>query len=111
MAAYTTRWPAGRANGAGSVFKLAADTHALGTLATFTVPYQVFNVGFYGGLLFDANGKLLGTTTVGFLSNYHFGFGIVFEVVAATNMLCTLASFNGTNWSEPRDGLTAGPRR
>ncbi len=90
----------GGANNAGTVFQLAAGTHALTTLATFN--------GANGSdpaadLLMDASGNLYGTTFTGGANNQ----GAVFEVAALTHVLSTLATFNGTNGFNPVGGLLA----
>jgi uncharacterized repeat protein (TIGR03803 family) len=88
----------GGASGDGTVFKVAAGTHALTTLATFdgTNGYRPD-----AALVADASGNLYGTTSGGGDG----GNGTVFEVVAGTNALVTLAAFDGTNGSDPEGNL------
>ena len=67
----------GGANGDGTVFEVAAGTHALSTLVTFN---GTNGANPYAGLLADASGNLYGTTDGGGAS----GDGTVFEVTAGT---------------------------
>ena len=90
----------GGANGAGTVFEVAAGTHALTTLATFN---GANGYGPWAGLIADASGNLYGTTFSGGAN----GKGTVFEVAADTHALSTLATFNGTNGASPFAGLLA----
>ncbi len=88
----------GGAKGDGTVFEIAAGTHALTTLVSFT--------GANGekpgaGLVLDANGNLYGTTQQG---GQH-GDGTVFEIANGTQTLSTLVAFKGTNGSTPDGGL------
>jgi uncharacterized repeat protein (TIGR03803 family) len=90
--------PGNGASGLGTVYKLDATSHALTTLARF-------NVGDGQNpqcdLVADANGNLFGTTQFGGT----FGQGTVFEVVAGSGSITTLASFDGTNGGQPLAGL------
>jgi uncharacterized repeat protein (TIGR03803 family) len=54
-----------------------------------------------GGLIMDAGGNLYGTTEYGGASSD----GTVFELAAGSGTITTLASFDGTNGSQPRAGL------
>jgi uncharacterized repeat protein (TIGR03803 family) len=81
----------------GTVFQIAAATHAINTLVTFN--------GTNGSLpesevISDHSGTLYGTTKNGGAN----GAGTVFEVAANTNALTTL-SFDGTNGGSPQAGL------
>jgi uncharacterized repeat protein (TIGR03803 family) len=78
----------GGVNGDGTVFELAAGTHALSTLVSFNGT----NGSGPSGLIIDAAGNLYGTTESGGAS----GDGTVFEVAAGTHALSALVSFNGT---------------
>jgi uncharacterized repeat protein (TIGR03803 family) len=93
---------AGGSDGSGTVFEVAAGSHALTTLANFK------NVGFGGspiaGLIADASGNLLGTTYEGGDN----GNGSVFEVTAGTRSLITLASLDGINGATSYGELAAG---
>jgi uncharacterized repeat protein (TIGR03803 family) len=87
----------------GTVFEIAAGTHAITTIATFnnangTHPY-------YGSLLADAAGNLYGTTREGGASANTDG--TVFEIAAGTHTITTLVSFNGTNGAFPEGTLIA----
>jgi uncharacterized repeat protein (TIGR03803 family) len=84
--------------GDGTVFEVAASTHALTTLATFN---GTNGSSPYAGLILDTSGNLYGTTTAGGSSSD----GTAFEVAAATHTLTTLASFNGTNGGDLYSGL------
>ncbi len=96
---YGTTFSGGTA-GDGTVFEVAAGTHALSTLATFNGN----NGGSpWAGLIADAAGNLYGTTFLGGAA----GDGTVFEVAAGTHALTTLATFNGNNGSDPEAGLIA----
>jgi uncharacterized repeat protein (TIGR03803 family) len=94
---------AGGSDGSGTVFEVAAGSHALITLASF------HNAGYGGspiaGLIADASGDLFGTTYEGGDN----GNGSVFEVTAGTHSLITLASLDGTNGATPYGDLLAGP--
>ena len=80
--------------GFGTVFKVAAGTHALTNLVSFDGTNGATPLS---GLIADANGNLYGTTRDGGL----YGMGTVFEVAASTHVLSTLATFNGANGLSP----------
>jgi len=89
-------------NGGGTVFKIAAGTHAFSTVAAFNgtnghTPHS--------RLLIDSAGNLFGTTYEGGA----FGKGTVFKLDGNTHAITTLVSFNGTNGSRPYGGLIADP--
>ena len=67
----------GGANGDGTVFKVAAGTHALSTLATFTGANGEYPMG---GLFADSSGNLYGTTRNGGAN----GEGTVFELLSGS---------------------------
>ena len=90
----------GGANGLGTVFKVAADSRALTTLATFDGPNGATPEA---GLIVDAAGNLYGMTTYGGPSDL----GTVFQIAAGTHTLTTLATFDGGNGSYPFAGLIA----
>jgi uncharacterized repeat protein (TIGR03803 family) len=82
----------------GTVFEVAAGSGSITTLASFNgsngaVPFA--------GLIEDSSGNLFGTTREGGTSNS----GTVFEVVAGSGSITTLASFNGFNGAIPSGGL------
>jgi uncharacterized repeat protein (TIGR03803 family) len=86
----------GGANNLGTVFQIAAGSSTIITLASFNGPEGGSRLP-YGGLARDAQGNLFGTT-IGGIS----GPGTVFELVAGSNTITTLAPFNGTNGSYPQ---------
>ena len=85
----------------GTVFKIAAGTNTLSTLATFTDTANGAKP--VAGLIADDSGNLYGTTEQGGSS----GVGTVFKIAAGTNTLSTLATFTGTNGANPEAGLIA----
>ncbi len=97
----------GGANGVGTVFKVAGDTHALNTLADFNGTNGAYPYG--AELIADVDGNLYGTTSGGgdLTLNGGRGRGTVFELVASTNTIVTLATFNGANGYGPNAGLIA----
>jgi uncharacterized repeat protein (TIGR03803 family) len=96
----------GGVSGYGTVYELAADTHALNTLATFD--YLTNGAHPNGGLVADARGNLYGTAGGGDITlNAGSGDGTVFKLAAGTHTLSTLATFNGTNGNGPVGGLVA----
>ena len=90
----------GGANGAGTVFEVAAGAHVLTTLASFNGTNGATP---YSRLLADTSGNLYGTTYEGGSSNL----GTVFRLAAGTHALSTLAEFDGTNGSYPYAALIA----
>ncbi len=91
----------GGANGYGTVFEVAAGTHALTTLATFNVTNGAFPEA---GLIVDVSGNLYGTTWQGGAN----GDGTIFEVANdANHTLSTLVTFNGANGANPLGDLIA----
>lgn len=80
---------AGGAHGFGAVFKVAAGTNAVSTVASFDA---INGQNPHGGVVADSSGNLYGTTAYGGA----FGYGVVFKVAAGTNKLSTLATFDGT---------------
>jgi uncharacterized repeat protein (TIGR03803 family) len=91
----------GGAFGDGTVFKVAAGTNALTTLASFKLSNGYANPK--GSLIADPAGNLYGTTEEGGPT----GYGAVFRLAAGTNALTTLATFDGTNGAYPVAGLLA----
>ena len=96
---YGTTYQGGASN-LGTVFKVAANTHVLTTLATFN---NTNGASPYAGLVVDNVGNLFGAT-------YHGGsggLGTIFQVSAGTRVLSTLVTFNGNNGALPLGGLFA----
>jgi uncharacterized repeat protein (TIGR03803 family) len=90
----------GGANGAGSVFKMAADG-TLTSLYSFSGDTDGSNA--YGGLLLSSDGNLYGTTE----SGGAYGFGTVFRV-SPDGTLVTLAHFDGYQGANPEGTLAQG---
>ena len=89
--------PDGGTLSGGTVFEVAAGTHALTTLVDF-------NGGGsqpWGSVVEDSAGDLFGTTVYG----GSYGNGTVFEVAAGTHALTTLVNFNGNNGQFPNARL------
>ena len=95
---YGTTAPFGKTQG--MVFEVIAGTHAFKTLATFS---DTAGVGPYGGLLMDARGDLFGSTDGFGTIQTNFG-TTVFEVVAGTHTLKTLATIYGSVYSQSANG-------
>jgi uncharacterized repeat protein (TIGR03803 family) len=85
--------------GDGIVYKIAAGTGLITTLASFAGPNGSEPVA---NLTFDSHGDIFGTTSLGGA----YGLGTIFEIAAGTSALTTLVSFNGTNGSSPESSLT-----
>jgi uncharacterized repeat protein (TIGR03803 family) len=101
---YGTTYSAG-ADDAGTVFEVAAGTHALTTLATFNGSNG--QNPRWGSLTIDSGGNLYGATTEGgnlSLSGGN-GDGTVFEIAAGTHALTDLVQFNGTDGEDPGSTL------
>jgi MYXO-CTERM domain-containing protein len=84
----------GGANNLGTVFEVVAGSGAVTTLASFA---GANGANPLGGLVLDAQGNLYGTTSSGGANNL----GTIFEVVAGSGTITTLASFDGANGSRP----------
>jgi uncharacterized repeat protein (TIGR03803 family) len=89
---------AGGAFGDGTVFEVNAATGSVTTLASFN---GTDGMNPASGLVEDASGNLFGTTPDGGA----FSQGTVFEVLAGSGVISTLASFNGTNGATPMAGV------
>ena len=87
---------AGGTYGDGTVFEIAAGTHAFTTLANFNSTDGASP----GVIVLDGAGDIFGVTSAGGSSND----GTVFEIAAGTQVLTTLANFNGNNGKTP-EGL------
>ena len=88
----------GGADGDGTVFEVLAGSGVITTLASFDGTNGAFPIG---GLVEDKSGDLFGTTSEGGA----YGDGTVFEVLSGSGVITTLASFDGTNGSEPLGSL------
>ncbi|MDB5293501.1 MAG: hypothetical protein JWL69_4742 [Phycisphaerales bacterium] len=85
----------------GTVFQIAAGTHALSTLVAFSGSNGIAP---QAGLIADSAGNLYGTTGGG---GGAAGAGTVFEIAAGTHVLTTLATFNINNGNGPSGKLIA----
>ena len=88
----------GGASDDGTVFEITHGSGAITTLASFD---GVNGKTPEGSVIIDAGGDLFGTTNVGGAN----GDGTAFEVANGANVVTTLASFNGTDGSNPDTGL------
>jgi len=86
--------------GIGTVWELAKGSNTINALASFN--YSNGNAP-QGGVTFDAGGNLYGTAVEGGASGNN---GTVWELAKGTNAITALASFNGTNGTYPRGGVT-----
>ena len=90
----------GGASNDGTVFKIAAGTHVLSTIATFDGTEGQYPSA---GVIADAAGNLFGTAFYGGSG----GEGTVFEVAAGTSTISALTTFDGTTGAFPMAGLLA----
>jgi uncharacterized repeat protein (TIGR03803 family) len=90
----------GGANNDGTIFKIAAGTGDLTTLATFDGSQGEYPSA---GLIADAAGNLYGTAFYGGSG----GDGTVFELAAGSSTITTLAEFDGDNGAFPMTSLIA----
>jgi uncharacterized repeat protein (TIGR03803 family) len=88
----------GGPSGAGTVFEIAAGSHAITPLASFD---GAGGAAPSGNLVMDGSGNLYGTTSYGGASND----GTLFELAAGSGTIATIASFNGTDGMHPYGGL------
>lgn len=88
----------GGANNNGTIYKITADTHEFSLLASFK--NTVTGAG-PNGLIADTYGNLYGTTSGGGT----YGRGTIFEFLADTQELITLASFKSTNGTQSMSPL------
>ena len=88
--------------GAGTVFELAAGTHALTTLHSFN---GSDGSSPFGGVIIDALGNLFGTTSGGGTQNA----GTVFRLEAGSHAITVLHNFAYSEGGQPQTGLTVGP--
>ena len=83
----------------GSVWEIASGSNTINTIASFN---GTNGASPWAGVTLDSQGNLYGTTQSGGAS----GDGAVWEIVKGSNTITTLASFNGTNGSMVRGGVT-----
>ncbi len=88
----------GGANGDGTVFELANGGSTINVLASFNGADGAYPEG---GLILDSGGNLYGTAYKGGAD----GDGTIFELAAGSGTITPLASFNGSDGSEPGAGL------
>jgi uncharacterized repeat protein (TIGR03803 family) len=88
----------GGASGFGTVFEVASGSGTITTIATFN---GANGANPCAGLIEDSSGNLFGTAYQGGAN----GAGTVFEVIAGSGTITTLATFNGTNGANPCAGL------
>jgi uncharacterized repeat protein (TIGR03803 family) len=86
----------------GTVWEIVKGSGMVTTLGTFN---YTNGLSPFGGLTMDSQGNLFGTTFSGGPTNTD-NQGTVFEIVKGSSTITTLASFNGTNGSEPRSAPT-----
>jgi uncharacterized repeat protein (TIGR03803 family) len=84
----------GGAYNVGTIFEVAAGSGTVTALASFN---NTDGASPSGGLVLDSSGNLFGATRQGGA----FGYGTVFELVAGSGTITTLASFNNTNGANP----------
>lgn len=89
--------PTGGVNGDGTVFEIPAG----GSLVTLGSFDGTNGASPAAGLVEDANGNLYGSASAGGVD----GEGVVFEIAAGSNAITLLASFAGTNGSDPQGQL------
>ncbi len=94
---YGTTWDGG-ASSDGTDFELAKGSSTITALASFNGSNGSEPVA---GLIMDSSGNFYGTTAYG---GAH-GDGTVFELAKGSSTITTLASFNGSNGSDPFAGL------
>jgi len=89
----------GGANDQGMVWEIPVGSSTLRAVASFNGANGLLPTG---DLVFDSDGDLFGTTQSGGAN----GKGTVWEIVAGTNSIKTLVSFDGANGSDPVAGVT-----
>jgi len=90
----------GGVNGCGVVWEIAAGTNTIVPLDSFS--YSTTGFGSYGGVSFDANGNMYGTTSAGGASVG----GTVWEIAAGTSTITTVANFTITTGKAPQCNVT-----
>jgi uncharacterized repeat protein (TIGR03803 family) len=91
--------PLGGANNAGTVWEIHAGSSTITTLASFN---NANGNQPYGGVVFDSQGNLFGTTELGGANNA----GTVWEIHAGGSTITTLDSLDGSNGHQPYGGVT-----
>jgi len=104
----TTRIGGSGPGAGGTVFEIAAGTHAYSVLHSFGANDGTHSDGGFGAIprnapIVDADGNLFGTTAQG----GSFDQGTVYRIDAVTHLLTTLHSFTGTEGANPYASLTA----
>jgi uncharacterized repeat protein (TIGR03803 family) len=89
----------GGANGGGTVWELAKGSSTITALASFN---GTNGADPSGDVTFDASGNLYGTARHGGAN----GAGTVWELAKGSSTITALASFNGTDGSDPLAGVT-----
>jgi uncharacterized repeat protein (TIGR03803 family) len=95
----------GGASNVGTVFKIAAGSHTVTTLASFN---RTNGATPTTGLVMDSLGNLYGTTNRGGAygeDTVFQGYGTVFELAAGSHTITTLVSFDGVNGQDPAGRL------
>ena len=104
---YGTTEAGGAYNGSGTIFQIAAGSHAFTTVLSYVDsngPPRVYNgKNPYAALISDGAGNLYGTTKQGGSSSL----GTVFKFSTGSNALTTLASFDGAKGNYPFGALIA----
>jgi uncharacterized repeat protein (TIGR03803 family) len=95
---YGTTYFGGGNSAHGTVYELAAGSHALSTLVDFNVANGANPIG---SLIADNTGNLYGVTVYG----SSFDDGTVFELAAGSHTLSTLDVFHGPDGQNPEGGL------
>ncbi len=83
----------------GTVFEIGHGSASITTLASFN---YTNGASPRGGVIFDASGDMLGTTSSGGANLA----GTVFEIAQGTTSITTVAAFNNTNGLDPFAGVT-----
>jgi uncharacterized repeat protein (TIGR03803 family) len=94
-------------HGFGTVFEIPSGSNSIITLASFDTiaTGDVSATGYFStrSLCVDKDGNVFGTTP----GSTFGGNGTLFEIVAGTHTITTLATFNGANGKQPNAGLIA----
>ena len=96
----------GGSSGFGTVFQIpiAQRSDAITTLVSFS---SAGGANPYAGVTMDATGNIYGTThDTTIVGGYDENYGTVFEIAKGSTIATTLASFGGTNGTNPEGGVT-----